>query len=125
MVDKKTRKLLIALPIVLLIVVGLSYTVDGNGDEPSNEGDLGSFTECLNEENVVFYGLDSCPACITQKNMFGDYLDNVEYIECTEQPEECEEAGISSVPEWFIDGERQGPGVRSLEELSEMSGCEL
>jgi len=48
----------------------------------------------------------------------------VDYVNCEENQEACQEAGIAGYPTWIIDGEK-APGARPLETLAELSGCEL
>ncbi|MAF88932.1 MAG: hypothetical protein QGI80_00965 [archaeon] len=90
---------------------------------------LDSFTECLAESNAVMYGAYWCPHCTTQKEMFGDSISGVLYVECDSKgkntkPELCRQNNIQSYPSWIIDG-RTYSGVQSLQTLSDITGCSL
>jgi len=88
---------------------------------------LDSFAQCLTDKGLKFYGSKNCGWCEKQKELFGDSLQYVEYIECidpqTDQWSElCREAGIDAVPTWEIAGEMSS-GFKTLEQLSDLSGC--
>lgn len=90
---------------------------------------LDGFAQCLTEKEAKFYGSKNCGWCGKQKELFGESLQYVNYIECidpeTDQWSElCREAGIDAVPTWEIGGE-MNPGFKTLEQLSELSGCPL
>ena len=95
--------------------------------------DLDSFAQCLTEKGAKLYGAWWCPHSQSQKEMFGDSFQYINYIECEEDPgqsrgemtEECRQAEIAGFPTWeFADGQKQ-PGETSLERLSQLSGCSL
>ncbi len=92
-------------------------------------GELDTFAQCLEEEGAVMYGAFWCPACNSQKQMFGRSHREIPYIECSNpdrnQNELCDAEGIQQYPTWeFADGERL-VGVASLEDLAERTSCEL
>jgi len=71
------------------------------------------------------YGAFWCPHCTDQKELFGEAVQAVPYVECDPdgekaQPQLCQEKGIQGYPTWEIDGELY-TGVRSLEELATLS----
>ena len=80
----------------------------------------------LKQIGAKFYGTYWCPYCNKQKELFGQQAaTQINYIECdprgqNPQPNLCRKARISSFPTWEINGQ-QYPGMRSLEELSELS----
>ncbi len=117
---KKTIGILVA--IVVLVGVGLNKisTLPGKYDE---------FAICLAEKEAVFYGAFWCPHCHEQKALFGKSKKFLPYVECSNgdrsQKDVCKDANIESYPTWvFADGTTK-PGNLSLEELSEITGCEL
>ncbi len=80
----------------------------------------------LTEKGAVMYGSFTCPACTTQKSIFGKYAKNLKYVECNPKgknadPELCEEKEITRYPTWEIDGSFY-KGVMTLDKLSELSG---
>lgn len=87
---------------------------------------LKDFNDCLSENEVVVYGSETCPHCGNLVETLGgkEAVENV-YVECTENRERCNEEMIDTgVPEIQIDGEKYS-GSRSLEGLSEATGCEV
>lgn len=82
----------------------------------------------LAEQEAAMYGAFWCPHCTEQKELFGDAIDQVPYVECdpegeNAQPDLCTAKEIKGYPTWEIDGEFY-PGTRSLEELAQLSGFE-
>jgi hypothetical protein len=74
------------------------------------------------------YGAYWCPHCADQKAMFGDAIDQVPYVECAAdgenaQPDLCSAKGIQAYPTWEIKGQLY-PGVKSLEDLTQLSGLQ-
>lgn len=51
------------------------------------------------------YGTETCPHCQKQKEMFGEYFENIEYVECSEEQQICRDSGIPGVPHWKIEGQ--------------------
>lgn len=85
--------------------------------------------EHLEAEGAAMYGAFWCPHCASQKKLFGAAADAVPYVECdpegkSAQPQLCQAKNIEGYPTWEIDGELY-PGVRSLEELSQLSGFKV
>lgn len=88
------------------------------------------FAKCLDEKGMKFYGAFWCSWCAKQKELFGEAVQYLPYIECSdeetrEMTPECEEAGIASFPTWGLPGGEKSPGFKTLEQLTELSGCEL
>lgn len=82
----------------------------------------------LAEQDAAMYGAFWCPHCTDQKELFGDAVDRVPYVECdpegeNAQPDVCAAKEIKGYPTWEIDGEFY-PGTQSLEELARLSGFE-
>jgi hypothetical protein len=86
--------------------------------------DIGSFADCLTEQGAVLYGASWCGHCQNQKVIFGDNFDKINYIECTEEKETCESAGIKGYPSWKLNGKIYA-GSKTLEKLSAYTGCTL
>ncbi len=88
------------------------------------------FAQCLTEKDVKFYGAFWCPHCARQKQLFGDALEKINYIECSlpdrsGQTSICIGKNITGYPTWeFTDGTRLS-GEQTLEKLSQKSGCAL
>jgi glutaredoxin len=123
----------------MAIVVGIvAYTAFMNVyrmDKPLQHsgviGDgLSALANCLAESGARMYGASWCPHCVSQKQEFGESIEQVPYVECAVdgnsggQAQECVKARISSYPTWvFADGSRL-TGERPLWELARKSGCE-
>ena len=98
--------------------------------EPEPEpvtSDLAAVITCLNDNDATLYGAYWKRDVKNQKEIFGDSIDQVNYIECDSnveegQPQLCEDAGITTYPSWVIDGETY-EGMQSLEELAEITSC--
>ncbi|MER3447725.1 MAG: hypothetical protein C4291_13225 [Candidatus Dadabacteria bacterium] len=80
----------------------------------------------LAEVGATMYGAYWCHHCMEQKGLFGDAFKYIKYVECDPGGERanlalCYEKGIKVYPTWEIRGNFY-TGVRSLEELSDLSG---
>lgn len=108
--------------------VALEETEQETGEPETTQ--LDEFAKCLTDKGAKFYGAYWCGHCKNQKELFGNSLQYVNYIECAdtetgEWKENCTNAQITAVPTWeFADGERE-LGVQSLEKLAQISGCPL
>lgn len=83
---------------------------------------------CIGDSGAKFYGAFWCPHCADQKELFGDAMQYIDYIECdsrgeNEQSALCLEENITSYPTWiFADGERL-VGTQTVEDLASQAGC--
>lgn len=80
----------------------------------------------LTEVGATMYGAYWCPHCMQQKELFREAFKYINYVECDPKgrranPALCHEKGVKVYPTWEIEGNFY-PGVRSLEELSNLSG---
>ncbi len=80
------------------------------------------FTQCVSD-TATLYGAEWCGFTDQQEEVFGEHFENLDYVECTENEEKCQEAGIEGYPAWEIEGEIHS-GLRQIPELSELTGCE-
>lgn len=93
-------------------------------------GRLNNFTQCLADEEAVFYGAFWCPHCQATKALFGASQRFLPYVECSTpdgqgQLPVCSEKNVTGYPTWeFKDGSRLN-GEVTLEELAEKTSCEL
>lgn len=98
--------------------------------EPVEVSSLEDFAKCLTEKGMKFYGASNCSWCQKQKELFGEAVQYLPYVECLdgetgEMVIECQEAGISGFPTWELPNGEKSSGFKSLEELSQLSGCPL
>lgn len=101
---------------------------ESSGQAPTQEV-LADFAKCLTEKGAKFYGVSYCSWCKKEKDLFGEAAQYLPYIECVDEETQettpaCKEANITSFPTWEFNGEKN-PGFRTLEQLSELSGCQL
>ena len=122
----------------ILAVVFLSqfiFSGSGDGMETNTQGsstplgaessEIDSFAQCLTDEGAVFYGTDWCPHCTRQKEMFGNSMDHVNYVDCDEEQSVCSSQGIRGYPTWKVDGKNEMMGVQTFDRLAAATGCEL
>lgn len=118
-----------------IVVVSLGYWYY----DQAKPGNLDAFAQCLSEKQVKFYGAFWCSHCQAQKALFGKSKDLLPYLECSTpdskgQTQICIDKAIKNYPTWssmiasttasttdevFVTGEK------TLQELSELSGCQL
>lgn len=128
----------------LYIAIGLAalgliiYGSMGKGSKtyveysPSDKGSysLDDFASCLDKSGAMFYGTPWCSYCQAQRDLFGDSLALVPYVDCSTPSgvgvnPECTKAGITAYPSWIFGDGNLVMGMKSLEYLSEMTGCNL
>ena len=125
------KTILILAVVVLVFGMGaVSYFIFyGKSSQPSSSSD--DFAKCLASKNITMYGTYNCPHCLNEKKAFGSSFQYILYVECTQEPNKCVDAGIVEVPTWvFPDGPSAQAGKKligeqGLEKLSKESGCPL
>ncbi|MFH1307615.1 MAG: hypothetical protein ABIH72_02075 [archaeon] len=121
------NKVIVTFGILILLVlvfyfVAMNITKHTGYVSISEEETKKDFAQCLTNKGILMYGSAYCGHCKNQKELFGDSFLYVNYVECTENPEACQD--LSGVPAWDINGEITY-GTQTLEKLSELSGCSL
>lgn len=96
-------------------------------EQPSS---LEEFAKCLFEKGMKFYGAEWCGWCKKQKELFGEDVEYLPYVECIDEETEemtveCQEAGITGFPTWQLPNGELVSGFKTFEELSELSGCSI
>lgn len=103
----------------------------GEPEEPQYDiAVLQGLAECLTDKGIKFYGANWCGWCKRQRELFGEAESALPYIECIdeeteEMTAECQERGISSFPTWISEDGVKSPGYKSIQDLAQLSGCEL
>ncbi|MGC9047005.1 MAG: hypothetical protein ACP5IC_02735 [Minisyncoccia bacterium] len=120
----KNYKFILFFVIVLFLVALILLNVFKNNTN-NNVLNLDSFAKCLTDKGFVLYGLYSCPHCQAQKNLFGNSLQYIKYVECSQNTQLCIDKHIDAVPTWIGPDGKQIVGEQSLERLSQLSGCLL
>src|SRR3989344_3244528 len=83
-----------------------------------NEDEASKLAGCLTGKNASLFGFEGCISCEKQKEIFRSSVKMIEYVKCPDS--RC--LGIESFPAWKIN-ERIYYGVKSLDELKNLSGC--
>lgn len=114
---------LVAFGLIVFVAIGASTPSPYDG-----------FAQCLTDSGAKMYGSWWCPHCANQKKMFEGAFDQVAYVECSLNGSRefnapvCLEKGIGDgygVPLWEFADDALLSGERTLQELSEVSGCPL
>jgi len=104
--------------LVLLFVLGKLLSNKYNPIESFNEIEIKEI-ECVSQNSKLFVK-EGCSACESQKQILGDYLDEFNIIECSENIEKCLE--IKRIPTWEINN-KYYVGIKTLDELKELTDC--
>lgn len=88
-----------------------------------------SLADCIAKSGAKFYGTKTCGYCKKQKEMFGDDVAKLPYVECAKVgggvEDVCRDNKIAGYPTWiFADGSRQ-QGAISLDVLAAKTKCSL
>lgn len=118
----KIKKRIVKWSLLTIIFAAIltAYTLSGRGPAV----DYSDFAKCLSENDAVMYGTYWCSHCKAQKADFGDSFQHVNYVECSQYPDECTDKGVRGFPTWIIDGIRY-EGRQRLSRLAALTGCEL
>ncbi|MGE5446136.1 MAG: vitamin K epoxide reductase family protein [Ignavibacteriales bacterium] len=111
--------------IVAVVLLGSVFLQPNGLSTGSKDTWQVSLAKHLTEVGATMYGAYWCPHCMEQKELFGEAFKYINYVECDPMgrranPALCNEKGIKGYPTWEIKGNFY-PGVRSLEELSNLS----
>ena len=117
-------KLLIIL-VLAVFLVGCgddSMTGEAMADTVGAENGDSSLAQCLTEKGVKMYGTEWCSHCKNQKAAFGSDFQYIDFIDCDQNRNACQAAGVKGYPTWKIDGKNY-PGEQPLERLAALAGC--
>lgn len=112
---------------VLVFLATFAALLQLSRKEPRTPGrpTLEQFAQCLTDKGAVMYGAYWCPHCQNQKAMFGEAFKFIRYVECTQDPQPCIDAGIRGFPSWIFPGGVKLEGTQFLQQLAKVSGCPL
>lgn len=114
MEKRNTLVFVVLITIVISIVLLITYIkANGNSDEKT--------MKCIASKSLLIASR-TCSACAYQKQILGDYYTYFKTIDVIDNPEVWEEYSLEGVPAWVID-EKTYPGVKTLKELKELTGC--
>ena len=119
------KKSTVAITAAVIIIIAVFFFTRNSEVEAGKYDD---FAKCITENGAIFYGSFQCVHCTTQKNMFGNSMRYVKYVECGPlggpQTLACQQAGITGYPSWII-GNIKYEGVQQFNKLAELTGCQL
>jgi len=121
MVDKKINSSSIWTIAIIVIILGFSaYILLKDNDSPQMTQELAT---CIGQKSEL-YIQTGCPACQRQEELFGEYLNKINIVDCflTENRNLCISKGIEATPTWII-GEEKYEGVRSIETIKDLTNC--
>lgn len=82
-----------------------------------------AFAQCLTNRGMKMYGVNGCGFCQQQKNMFGAAFTYIDYIDCIQQGQVCDQKGITGYPTWEDGSDNFYLGVQSFSSLGRISDC--
>lgn len=113
---KKDKIVLIVLvAIVIGIVIAIDY-VQSNGNHSQTT------IQCISDNSILIVS-KTCGHCANQIEILEDYKDEFEILYVDDDPTLLERYNLRGVPSWIIDNQTY-TGVRSIESLKELTGCE-
>jgi len=114
--------LIIIVAIVLISVIGVTYTGNMVGTVPNEK--LDEIAKCITKRGAVLYITSNCGSCDEQKKEFGNSFRFLNYVDCSEHEDLCLIAGIEGYPTWRVNNVNY-PGVRSPGEMAYITGCQF
>ncbi|MBT3395370.1 hypothetical protein HOA59_03470 [archaeon] len=91
----------------------------------SQSKDYEEFANCLTQKGVSMAGTEWCSHCKTQKEMFGESFQYIDYHNCDLEREWCMTKGIQGYPSWVLPNGELLPGTQTLSKLAELSNCSI
>jgi glutaredoxin len=112
--------------LIIVVVGSIVFLIWGGiwSNKKVNSG-LENFAHCLADKEITMFGMPSCSWCQKQKALFGEAFQFVSYIDCSKNPQECVSKGINATPTWVFSENDKIESYLTLEQLAEVSGCEL
>jgi hypothetical protein len=125
-VKKNNNALYVVAGIIVLAVLVIVFAATRPAGKviSGGSGELDEFATCLTEKGAIFYGTEWCGFCQQQKAMFGNSMNNINFIDCDQNRNTCMSEGITGYPTWKINGQAYS-GVQQLTRLSDLTGCEI
>ncbi|MFH1455505.1 MAG: hypothetical protein ABIF40_00980 [archaeon] len=112
------KKIIITATVAIIIIVFLTFTFFNKQAPQEYE----NFAKCLTTNGMSMGGAIWCSHCNSQKNMFGNAFEYIDYHECTID-NWCEEKNIQGYPTWIDKDNNLYPGEQDFNNLAEISGC--
>ncbi len=105
--------ILIVIAVILIIVIILYF----KGNNQVTE----EIIQCISDNSFVFVS-KTCSHCAEQKRILGNYTGLFDLRDVEDHPEAFSQYNITGVPTWIIDNQKY-PGVKTFQELKELTGC--
>lgn len=125
---EKKLQVLITFLFLILLIAGLYIFTDWFSlitGYFTGESQQESVINCLREQGAEFYFSKYCAECEKQQAELGSLFEKINRIDCGKDKENCQ--NIRELPAWYLPNspEKFHYGFLTLNELSEMGGCEL
>ena len=101
--------------LIIIAVIALAVLIL-NKPTPETPEEI---AKCIGENSVLYTQL-GCHACEIQEDLFGENYQYLNVIDCFFAQDKCSD--ITATPTWIIKDEKY-VGVRSVEQLQELTGC--
>lgn len=83
-----------------------------------------TLAQCLKEKDYTMYGTSRCGHCKSQKALFGDAFNYINYVDCDAQKNTCLSEWIKGFPTWKDAQGNAYPWTQQLSVLASNSWCE-
>ena len=109
--------------IILIGLLASAVVLTGCTNDTTNTANVDDFAKCVTTAGAKMYGTETCPHCQSQKALFGESFQYINFTDCIATPNAC--SGIDRVPTWeFADGVKE-VGEKTFAELATKTNCEL
>ena len=103
-----------------------SGQVSGATTQTADKGYVERLAKFMTKQGMVMYGTYWCSHCKQQKELFGDAVQYIDYVECDAKgananPDECIARDIKGYPTWIYQ-DKKYEGSQTLEKLAEIVG---
>jgi len=114
---KKDKIVLIVLILIVIgVIIAIEY-IQGDGDHSQTT------INCIADNSLLII-TKTCGHCANQIDILGDYKNNFEILYVDDDPSLLETYNLRGVPSWIIN-EKVYTGVRSIENLKKLTGCDV
>ena len=108
--------------LITVLVMAVFLTACSSKQDPEA---LKSFASCLTDKGAKMYGAYWCSHCQDQKKIFGAAFAKIDYVECTQETQKCDDEQITGYPTWIFSDNSRLNGVQTLASLGQKTGCVL
>ena len=105
---------------IAIVVLGIVFGIYTGMTTATDEKELAI---CLTEKGYSMAGASWCSHCNAQKELFGENFHLIDYHDCDEEADWCQEKGIAGYPSWIAPEGAILRGVHQLSDLKELTGC--